>query len=258
MTPLSKADTTSHLANWRAAAVATLPVMFGYLPLGAAFGILAVDVGIPWWAAMAMSILIYAGAGQFLAVALLANQAGLMEVAVATLMLNSRHLFYGLSLLRAFAGAGWRKPYLVFSLTDETYSLLTSQEGHAGQDHAQAFRLSALNQLWWVLGSLAGVLIGSQLAFDTTGIEFVLTALFIVLTIEQARRLRRWLPFIVATFTALGALALLPERHMLLGAIGAASLILLLQYRLGSAKQRTAKRCMAKRCIAKQQQRETS
>ncbi len=224
------------LAHWRSAAVTTLPVMFGYLPLGAAFGILAIDVGIPWWAALTMSILIYAGAGQFLAVALLANQAGLMEVAVATLMLNSRHLFYGLSLIGPFAGAGWRKPYLIFALTDETYSLLTSRASLAGQDHAQAFRLSALNQLWWVLGSLAGVLIGSQLSLDTQGIDFVLTALFIVLTIEQARRLRQWMPFIVAMCTAMGALALLPERHMLLGAIGAASLLLLLQYRLDRAR----------------------
>ncbi|WP_242458086.1 AzlC family ABC transporter permease [Halomonas sp. YLGW01] len=216
----------------------TLPVMFGYLPLGAAFGILAVDVGIPWWGALTMSLLIYAGAGQFLAVALLANQAGLLEVAIATLMLNSRHLFYGLSLLRPFAGAGWRKPYLIFALTDETYSLLTARANTTGHDHAQAFRLSALNQLWWVSGSLAGVLIGSQMAFDTRGIEFVLTALFIVLTIEQARRLRQWRPFLIALCTALGALVILPERHMLLGAIGAASLILLIQYRLDASLRR--------------------
>src|SRR5690554_7305588 len=100
--------------------------MFGYLPLGAAFGILAVEMGLPVWAALLMSLLIYAGAGQFLAVALLAAGAGLVEMAVATLMLNSRHLFYGLSLLKRFQGAGWRKPYLIFSLTDETYSLLTT------------------------------------------------------------------------------------------------------------------------------------
>ncbi|WP_245184463.1 AzlC family ABC transporter permease [Halomonas salinarum] len=214
--------------------------MFGYLPLGAAFGILAMDVGVPWWAAITMSLVIYAGAGQFLAVALLANQAGLMEVAVATLMLNSRHLFYGLSLLGAFSGAGWRKPYLIFALTDETYSLLTSHRGPVGQNHALAIKLSALNQLWWVLGTLAGVMIGSQLAFDTTGIEFVLTALFIVLTIEQARRLRQWMPFIVAMVTALAALALLPDRHMLLGAIATASMILLIQYRLDISKRQQA------------------
>ncbi|MDW7745124.1 AzlC family ABC transporter permease [Halomonas sp.] len=216
---------------WQEAGVTTLPVVFGYLPLGAAFGILAIEVGIPAWGALLMSLLIYAGAGQFLAVTLLAAGAGLVEVAVATLMLNSRHLFYGLSLLRRFQGAGWRKPYLVFALTDETYSLLTSQAGDAGLDHAQAFRVSLLNQLWWVLGSMAGVLVGTTLAFDSRGIEFALTALFIVLTLEQARRLRQWLPFAIALATGLGAMLLLPDRHLLLGAIGAASLVLLVDYR---------------------------
>ncbi|ATJ82795.1 AzlC family ABC transporter permease [Halomonas beimenensis] len=215
---------------WHEALVATLPVMFGYLPLGAAFGILAGEVGVPVWGAALMSLTIYAGAGQFLALAGVGAGAGLTEVAVATLMLNSRHLFYGLSLLGRFEGAGWRKPYLIFALTDETYSLLTSQPRHTA-DPAQAFRISLLNQGWWVLGSLAGALAGAALTFDSRGIEFVLTALFIVLTLEQARRLRRGLPFGIALICGLGALLLLPERHLLLGAIGSASLILLAHYR---------------------------
>lgn len=225
---------------WHQSAVSTLPVMFGYLPLGAAFGILAIKVGIPWWGALLMSLVIYAGAGQFLAVALLSAGAGLVEVAVATLMLNSRHLFYGLSLLRRFQGAGWRKPYLIFALTDETYSLLTSQSGIDRQNHSQAFRISLLNQLWWLLGSLGGALAGAALDFDSRGIEFALTALFIVLTLEQTRRLRRGLPFTLALITGLGALLVLPERHMLLGAIGTASLLLLVHYRwIGSPRETT-------------------
>ena len=204
---------------WREAGTLTLPVMFGYLPLGAAFGILAVEMGLPVWAALLMSLLIYAGAG-------------LVEMAVATLMLNSRHLFYGLSLLKRFQGAGWRKPYLIFSLTDETYSLLTTLPPERTRDHALAWRIGLLNQGWWVLGSLAGALIGTTLDFDSRGIEFALTALFIVLTLEQARRLRRGLPFAIALATGLGALLLLPDRHLLLGAIGGATLILLGHYRL--------------------------
>ncbi|GKW48005.1 AzlC family ABC transporter permease [Halomonas sp. NCCP-2165] len=214
---------------WKSAFSTTLPVMFGYLPLGAAYGILAIDVGVPLWGVLLMSLVIYAGAGQFLAVALLGAGAGLLELAVATLMLNSRHLFYGLSLLQPFSGAGWRKPYLIFALTDETYSLLTSQG--AALDHAQALRISLLNQLWWVLGSALGAAIGTGLAFDSRGIEFALTALFIVLTLEQARRLRRGLPFVIALLCGLAALFVLPERHLLLGAIGAATLLLLGHYR---------------------------
>lgn len=221
---------------WREAGLQTLPVMFGYLPLGAAFGILAVEMEIPWYAAMAMSLLIYAGAGQFLAIALLASGAGMIEVTVATLMLNSRHVFYGLSLLKRFQGAGWRKPYLIFALTDETYSLLTSQSGSNATNHALAFRISLLNQLWWVLGTLLGAAIGSAKLFDSQGIEFALTALFIVLTLEQARRLRQALPFIIALGTGFGALLWLPEQHLLLGAIGSASLLLLVHYHLASRR----------------------
>ncbi|WP_027961069.1 AzlC family ABC transporter permease [Halomonas halodenitrificans] len=229
----------SPTSAWKEAGKLTLPVMFGYLPLGAAYGILAVEVGMPWWAALLMSLIIYAGAGQFLAVALLAAGAGLMELAVATLMLNSRHLFYGLSLLKRFQGAGWRKPYLIFALTDETYSLITTLPTEHGNDHGLAFRVSLLNQIWWVLGTIAGVLAGTTLAFNSQGIEFALTALFIVLTLEQARRLRRWLPFAIALFTGLGGVLLLPDRHLLLGAIGAASLILLFHYRLGRDRETT-------------------
>lgn len=215
--------------HWREPLRASLPVMFGYLPLGAAFGILAVEVGVPVWGAVLMSLVIYAGAGQFLAVALLGAGAGLVEVAVATLMLNSRHLFYGLSLLKRFKGSGWRKPYLIFALTDETYSLLTSQPN---QDHGQAFRISLLNHLWWLLGSLIGAAASANIDFDSRGIEFALTALFIVLTLEQARRLRRWLPFAIALLCAITALLVLPDRHMLLGAIGSASVLLLVHYRM--------------------------
>ncbi|SHL93734.1 AzlC family ABC transporter permease [Vreelandella subglaciescola] len=213
---------------WREAGKQTLPVMFGYLPLGAAFGIVAIEVGVPWYAAAAMSLIIYAGAGQFLAITLLAAGAGLTEVAVATIMLNSRHTFYGLSLLKRFQGAGWRKPYMIFALTDETYSLLTSQ---AAYSHALGFRVSLLNQLWWFTGTLIGIAVGSAQLFNSQGIEFALTALFIVLTLEQARRLKHSLPFVIALVTGLGALFLLPERHLLLGAIGSASLLLLVHYR---------------------------
>lgn len=219
---------------WREAARQTLPVLFGYLPLGAAFGIVAIEVGIPWYAAAAMSLIIYAGAGQFLATTLLAAGAGLTEVAVATMMLNSRHIFYGLSLLKRFQGAGWRKPYMIFALTDETYSLLTSQTTYS---HALGFRISLLNQLWWISGTLIGIAVGSAQLFNSQGIEFALTALFIVLTLEQAKRLKQALPFIIALVTGLCAVLLLPERHLLLGAIGSASLLLLVHYRYRQSRE---------------------
>jgi 4-azaleucine resistance transporter AzlC len=103
-----------------------------------------------------------------------------------------------------------------------------------------AWRISALNQFWWVLGTLGGAIAGATLEFDSRGIEFALTALFIVLTLEQASRLRRALPFVIALITGVGAIVVLPEQHLLLGAIAAASLILLAHYRIMTPRQETS------------------
>lgn len=110
----------------------TIPVFLGYIPLGMAFGFLLDGAGYHWIYAFLMSLLIYAGAGQFLVVALLAAGAGLTEFVIATLLLNLRHAFYGLSLLEKFSNVGKVKPYLIFALTDETYALLTTTEVPAG------------------------------------------------------------------------------------------------------------------------------
>ena len=168
----------------------TLPILFGYIPLGMAFGVLfTTQLDYPWWIAPLMGLVIYAGAGQILAVSLLTANAGLVEVAVAMFVLNARHLFYGLSLLGQFRGAGWRKAYLIFGLTDETYSLLTSRPRSANREQEQHvdFRITAMNQGYWIVGCTLGAVLGKTVAFNSTGIEFALVALFIVLTIEQLK-----------------------------------------------------------------------
>ena len=212
----------------------TLPILFGYLPLGMAFGVLfATQLDYPWWIAPLMGVLVYAGAGQILAVSLLAAHAGLLEVFIAMFVLNARHLFYGLSLLGQFRGAGWRKLYLIFGLTDETYSLLTSRQRTQSreQELRTDFRSTALNQLYWVVGCAAGGLLGHSVAFNSTGIEFALIALFIVLTIEQFKALGETFPLWLGALAAALAMAVLPAPHQLIGAIVIVSLVLLLQYR---------------------------
>ncbi|MBF5057740.1 AzlC family protein [Alcanivorax sp. 521-1] len=219
----------SRFSSWRHALSLTTPVMLGYVPLGIAFGVLCVQMGHAWWLAPLMSVAIYSGASQFLLLSLLAAGASLTEIGVAIFLLSARHLFYGLSLVSRFRGSGARKPYLVYALTDETYSLLSSRA--ETRDPAVAFRVSLLNQGWWLLGSLLGALAGSLLSFDSTGMEFALTALFIVLTLELMATVKRMAPFAIGLACGLGALLLLPQRHMLLAAIGAACLVLLLDYR---------------------------
>ncbi|MFL1405041.1 AzlC family ABC transporter permease [Marinobacter sp. M1N3S26] len=211
----------------------TLPILFGYLPLGMAFGVLfTTQLDYAWWYAPLMGITIFAGAGQILSVSLIAAQAGLLEVFLAMFVLNARHLFYGLSLLGQFRGAGWRKAYLIFGLTDETYSLLTSRPrpGPREQEQRNDFMITLLNQCYWVAGCAIGALLGDNISFDSTGIEFALVALFIVLTIEQYKALGEAFPLWTGALAAAVAVTLLPDAHQLIGAVVLATGALLLQY----------------------------
>lgn len=212
----------------------TLPILFGYLPLGTAFGVLfATQLDYAWWVAPLMGILIFAGAGQILGVSLMAAGAGLVEVFVAMFVLNARHLFYGLSLLGQFRDAGWRKLYLIFGLTDETYSLLTSRPRGPDRAYEQMidFRITGLNQCYWVAGCALGALLADNVAFDSTGIEFALVALFIVLTLEQFKALGDSFPIWTGAAAAGIAMMVMPPAHQLIGAIGIVTGVLLLHYR---------------------------
>lgn len=164
----------------------TLPVMAGYLVLGFGFGILLEDNGYGFWWALAMSGLIYAGSMQFVAISLLTSGASLISTALTTLMVNARHLFYGISMVEKYKGAGKKKPYLIFALTDETYSLVCNEDYPEGiEPHTYCLTISIFNQFYWVLGSVLGSLIGSAITFNTAGIDFAMTALFVTVFVEQ-------------------------------------------------------------------------
>ena len=216
----------------------TIPVLFGYIPLGMAFGILFNELGFHWIYATLMSITIYAGAGQFMAVGLLANHAGFIEVAITTLLLNSRHLFYGISLLNKFKIRGWRKFYLIFGLTDETYSLLTGTRPPEDKKETNFYLLiTALDHSYWVIGSTIGAILGANMTIDTTGLDFTLPALFMVLAIEQYKVIRESRPFIMAGAVAFLSIWLFSRDNMLLMSI-LLSIVVLLVFR---RKQKPAK-----------------
>jgi 4-azaleucine resistance transporter AzlC len=170
----------------KTALIKSLPVMAGYVVLGTGFGILLKQAGYgPVWAFL-MSLTIYAGSMQYVGVSLLTAGASLITVALTTLMVNARHLFYGLSMLDKYKNAGRKKPYLIFALTDETYSLLCGNSTPEGVDRKwYSFFVSLFNQSYWVLGSVLGSVIGTMLSFDTAGIEFSMTALFVTVFVEQ-------------------------------------------------------------------------
>ena len=161
--------------------------MAGYVVLGMGFGILLESKGFGFWWAGLMSLTIYAGSMQYVAVDLLSAGASLLSAALMTLILNARHLFYGLSMLEQYRPIrGLRKAYLIHGLTDETYSLVCSAQPPEGVD-AGSFRfwITLLDQCYWLAGSILGGLLGQVLPFDTAGIDFAMTALFVVIFTEQ-------------------------------------------------------------------------
>jgi len=170
----------------KTAIIKTIPVMMGYIVLGIGFGILFEKNGYGFLWAVAMSAFVYAGSMQYVAVGLITGGASLISTALTTLMVNARHLFYGVSMIDKYKGAGWKKPYLMFSLTDETYSLVCSGDYPEGENpHLYCLLVSFFNQVYWVAGSAAGSLIGSAINFNTAGIDFAMTALFVTIFVEQ-------------------------------------------------------------------------
>lgn len=199
---------------------ASSAVMVGYLGLGAAFGLLLADVGYAWPVATLMAMLVYAGSAQFLAIGLLAARAPLPEVGLATLLLNARHLFYGLAMLGPYHHSGWRKPYLVFGLTDETFAVLSHIRIPSGLNrHDLQLAVTACHQLAWIVGCTLGALGGGRLERVPAAFGFVLTALFVVLLVEQLRRTDRGYPLLIAALAAAVALATVGAEGMLAAAL---------------------------------------
>lgn len=167
--------------------LSTVPVMTGYLVLGMGFGIILKTKGYGVLWALAMSVFIYAGSMQFVAIDLLTGGASLIAVALTTLMVNARHLFYGISMVDKYRNTGTKKPYLIFALTDETYSLVCNDNAikNINNKNGYYFLVSLFDQCYWVTGSVIGSLLGSIIPFNTEGIDFALTALFVTVFIEQ-------------------------------------------------------------------------
>lgn len=164
----------------------TIPVLMGYLAIGVVFGWMLSAIGYgPLWAA-GMSVTVYAGSGQYLGVSLLEHAAPLLDVALLTFIINFRHLVYGLSLLEKLKGMGWRKLYVTFALTDETYALLAGICPPEGVDEKRFyFWVALLDHVYWIAGSVLGAVAGSLITINTEGIDFAMTALFLVIAVGQ-------------------------------------------------------------------------
>ncbi len=209
----------------------SIPVFMGYSILGFAFGLLMVSLKYDIIIPILMSIFIYAGALQFLAIGFFSAKLALFDIFIASLFVNIRQAFYGLSVLDKFKDTNNIKPYLIFALTDETYGLITSiKEKENINKKYYYFLLSLFNQFYWVLGTTLGAIFASYISFDTNGLEFSLTALFVVLAIEQYKSNKNYLPFLIGAISSILAIIFIPISNMLIAAI-IFSLILLFVFK---------------------------
>ncbi len=197
--------------------IQTLPVMFGYLFMGMAFGILLQEAGFNFLWAFLISASIYSGSMQFVLIGFLAGGIGLLAIIFMTLSVQSRHIFYGLSFIEKFKAMGKKGWYMIFSLTDETYSLLCGMKIPEQLDQKKVFlTVAILNQSYWVVGCTLGGLIGSLICFDTTGIDFAMTALFLVIFIEQWLSYKSHAPALIGFFSGLSCLLIFGSEGFLL------------------------------------------
>ena len=213
----------------RQAFLKSIPVLAGYVVLGIGFGILMRDAGygVLWTAAM--SLFIYAGSLQYVGVGLLTGGASVLTTSITSLMVNARHLFYSISMIDKYKDAGQYKPYMIFALTDETYSLLCDGMTPSGVDTNQyRFLVSIFNHSYWVTGSVIGSLLGAVLPFSTEGIEFSMTALFVAAFTEQWLTTKDHVPALTGLICTLLCLVVFGRENFLIPAMLLITLVLTL------------------------------
>ncbi|MBR2879859.1 MAG: AzlC family ABC transporter permease [Oscillospiraceae bacterium] len=218
------------MKEFKKAFITSIPILFGYLFLGIAFGVLLSQAGFNFVWAFFASIFIYAGTGQFLLVSLLMENASLILVAAMTLFINCRHIFYGISFVDRFKKMGKAYPYMIFSLTDETYSLLCAERDKKGYDtdNKKLFYIALFDHLYWIMGSVIGALMGQYIPIDFTGIDFSMTALFVASFTEQWITAKDHVPALTGLLSTLLCLLLFGREHFLIPAMLLITLVLTL------------------------------
>ena len=195
----------------------TIPIFFTYLFIGIAFGILMSDAGYGVLMSTASAFFIFAGSMQIVMVPMMTSGASLVSIAIMTFFINARHLFYGIGFIEQFRSMGWKKPYMILTLTDETYSLLCSVEYDQGLDkNKAAFLIAFLDHMYWVFGCFLGSCAGQFFHFDMEGIVFSATAFFLVVVVNQWRQQSSKLPFLVAAVCSAVFLRLLGRDYFII------------------------------------------
>jgi 4-azaleucine resistance transporter AzlC len=204
----------------RAAFPLTIPVLAGFTFLGIAYGILMNSRGYGLGWTVLMSLLALAGSAQYIAITLLTSVFNPVYALLLTLMVNARHLFYGVSMLDKYRDTGKFKPYLIFGLCDETFSIVCSAEAPEGINRNWfLFFITLLNHGYWVLGSALGGLLGYMVFFDTEGLDFVLTALFVVIFLGQWKDRKNRAPAVAGVFCSVLCLVIFGQSNFIIPAM---------------------------------------
>ena len=213
----------------------TLPVLTGYICLGIGFGLVLESKGFNVLWAFAIGLFIYAGSMQYVAIDLLTGGASLISAALTTLMVNARHLFYGISMIDKYKSAGKAKPYMIFALTDETYSLVVSEKSN---DKRLYFLVSLFNHVYWVVGCTLGAVIGSLITFNTEGIDFALTALFVTVFTEQWLTTKNHLSAVIGVGSTVVCLLIFGSQYFLIPSMAIITILLTLfrKYTVGEGE----------------------
>ncbi len=205
---------------FKAALPYTLPICVGFLFLGMSYGFLMRSKGFSFIYPMFMSMLIFAGSMEFVTVELLLSTFNPLHAFILTLMVNARHLFYGISMLEKYKNTGWKKPYLIFGMCDESFTINCAVTPPDDVDKGWFMLfVTLLNQIYWVTGATMGALLGYVIHFDTTGIEFVMTALFVVMFINQWEEARDHRPALVGLGCSLLCLAVFGSQNFIIPAM---------------------------------------
>lgn len=197
----------------------SLPIMCSYFFLGAAYGIMMEETGFPWYIALLLSMTVYTGAFQFVLITFLSTGASLLTIAITALLMNSRQSFYSLTFLNDFKRMGKRKLYMIHSLTDETYAVNCTLELPQKEKEDTMFVVAVLSHCYWMAATVAGAVLGQLIPFELEGIDFCMTALFVIIFMDQWKKVSSHIPALAGLTCGIVCLLLFGQSNFILPAL---------------------------------------
>lgn len=205
--------------TWKLAFVKSLPIMCSYFFLGAAYGIMMEETGFPWYVTLLLSMTVYTGAFQFVLITFLSTGASLLTIAITALLMNSRQSFYSLTFLNDFKRMGKRKLYMIHSLTDETYAVNCTLELPRKEKEDTMFGVALLSHCYWMAATVAGAVLGQLIPFELEGIDFCMTALFVIIFMDQWKKASSHIPALAGLTCGIVCLLIFGQSSFILPAL---------------------------------------